>query len=432
MAVDDLWYVSKKKKRGPNGERIPTAQHGVGMRWRVRWTDPKTSKQVTRRFERQKDAEDFDALMRADITRGTYRDPKAGRVTLADYARGWLAEQTSDVSTREAVEMRFRVHILPALGSRTLRELEEKPAIVRAWVRGLTNARDDRPLAASTARAVFANLSACLSAAVDDELISRNPCRVGSVKPPTMERRKAVPWSAERVEAVRSGLPDRYAAMVDCGAGIGLRQGEVIGLAVDDVDWLRRVVHVRRQVKRVGNRAVFAKPKEGKERDVPLSEAVSLRLAAHLKAFPAQPVTLPWMVPDGKPVTASLIFTGSTGKEINRNHFNAALWKPALVAAGVIPAPVVRRRYVDSREYGFHALRHRYASVMLAGGVDIRALAEYLGHSDPGFTLRTYTHLMPSGEDTARRAIDRAYADTPEVILSRVVPDLYPRGAHGA
>jgi hypothetical protein len=39
---------------------------------------------------------------------------------------------------------------------------------------------------------------------------------------------------------------------------------------------------------------------------------------------------------------------------------------------------------------------------------DIRALADYLGHNDPGFTLRTYTHLMPSSTDTMRKAVDRA------------------------
>jgi integrase len=42
--------------------------------------------------------------------------------------------------------------------------------------------------------------------------------------------------------------------------------------------------------------------------------------------------------------------------------------------------------------------------------VSIKALAEYLGHADPGFTLRTYTHLMPSSEDRTRTAVDRAFA----------------------
>ena len=50
-----------------------------------------------------------------------------------------------------------------------------------------------------------------------------------------------------------------------------------------------------------------------------------------------------------------------------------------------------------------HALRHFYASIQLEAGTSIRSVAEYLGHSDPGFTLRACTHLMPSREDRASR-----------------------------
>jgi integrase len=53
-----------------------------------------------------------------------------------------------------------------------------------------------------------------------------------------------------------------------------------------------------------------------------------------------------------------------------------------------------------------HALRHYYASVLLAEGVSIRELAEYLGHSDPGFTLRTYIHMLPDSHERAINAID--------------------------
>ncbi|MFA1551536.1 tyrosine-type recombinase/integrase [Actinomadura chokoriensis] len=79
------------------------------------------------------------------------------------------------------------------------------------------------------------------------------------------------------------------------------------------------------------------------------------------------------------------------------------VWKPALVRADV-PA---------TRDNGFHALRHHFASVLLEQGVDIRALAEFLGHADPGFTLRTYTHLMPSSRDRMRKAIDDTWGTNP-------------------
>jgi site-specific recombinase XerD len=84
---------------------------------------------------------------------------------------------------------------------------------------------------------------------------------------------------------------------------------------------------------------------------------------------------------------------------LNRNSFNHHVWKPALRAAGV-PTP--------KRADGFHALRHFYASVLLDGGESIKTLLEYLGYSDPGFTLRTYTHLMPSSAERTRVAVDRA------------------------
>ena len=54
-----------------------------------------------------------------------------------------------------------------------------------------------------------------------------------------------------------------------------------------------------------------------------------------------------------------------------------------------------------------HALRHFYASVLIDAGESVRAVADYLGHADPGFTLRVYAHLFPSSEDRARQAIDR-------------------------
>jgi integrase len=83
---------------------------------------------------------------------------------------------------------------------------------------------------------------------------------------------------------------------------------------------------------------------------------------------------------------------------LQRNYVNAKIWKPALTGAGMAP----------SRENGMHALRHFYASVLLDAGESIRALAEYLGHADPGFTLRVYTHLMPASEERTKRAVDQA------------------------
>jgi integrase len=380
--VYDSWYQTV------DGKRIPSKGHGKGRRWQARWRDD-ARHQRKRSFDRKADAERQLAQVRADLARGAYLDPNAGKTTLRAYATAWLAAQTTDPSTREAVERHLRLHVLPSLGDYPLRSL--RPSVVQEWLRGLE-------LAAGTVRVTFTTFSAMLQAAVDDGMIARNPCRVASVRPPTPERHKVVPWPAEQVARVTAALPERYQALAVAAAGLGLRQGEALGLAVDDIDFLRRVVHVRRQVKQIGGRLVFAAPKGGKARDVPLAARLALRLAAHLRTFPAVAVALPWREVAGKPQTARLAFSTPEGGAINRNALNRVAWQPALQAAGV----------PHSRENGMHALRHHYATVLLEDGVNPRAVADWLGHADAGFTLRIYGHVMPSSEDRARGAIDRA------------------------
>jgi integrase len=176
--------------------------------------------------------------------------------------------------------------------------------------------------------------------------------------------------------------PDRYRAVPVVAAGCGLRQGEVFGLRVEDVDFLRRRMLVRQQVKLLGGRPVIAPPKGGKTREVPLPDVVAEALAERLRLFPAG--------------ADRLVFTSRERKPLHRGHFNRYTWKAALKEAGVAP----------TRENGMHALRHFYASVLLDAGESIRAVSEYLGHADPGFTLRVYTHLMPTSHERTRKAVD--------------------------
>ncbi len=57
-----------------------------------------------------------------------------------------------------------------------------------------------------------------------------------------------------------------------------------------------------------------------------------------------------------------------------------------------------------------HDLRHHYASVLLAAGESVVAVAERLGHENATLVLKTYGHLMPDSEDRTRRAIDAAWS----------------------
>ena len=345
---------------------------GHTRRWQARHRDP-SGVEKSRTFTRKLDAQRWLDEVTADLVTGRYVDPRAGRVTLRTFAQRWLETQTFDESTREAVESRLRVHILPVLGDVELRNL--RPSTVQAWLRS----REES--APSYVRVMLANLSAMLSAAVEDGLIASNPCASPSVKAPAIEKRRVVPWTVEQVQAIVDEHPERYRAVPVVAAGLGLRQGETFGLEVASVDFLRRRVLIRRQVKILKGSPILAPPKGRREREVPLPDVVAVAISERMRLYPAG---------DG------LVFTSREGGLLNRNYYNRHVWKPALRAAGVEP----------TRENGMHALRHHYASVLLEGGVSIRALADYLGHADPGFTLRTYAHLMPESEDRARTVVD--------------------------
>lgn len=401
--VQDRWYKVEEDADG-RPRKVRTDRYSTGLRYRARYIGPDGSEQ-NKSFPdgKKRLAEKWLTNIEADMTRGQYIDPTAGKMTFRQYAAEWLAGQTTDPTTRENTERRLRLHAFPYLGNRSLSSLQ--PTDIRTWVRKL----EDAGSAGSSRRVIFGNVSAVLSAAVDDGRLARNPCRAQSVRRPKPEPGRVTPWTAERVFSVRRALSARFRSMVDVGAGCGLRQGEILGLPVDEVDPLSGVVHVTNQVKIVDRKLVFAPPKNGKLRDVPMPDVVASELAKHMTAFPPVEVTLPWLRPDGEPVTKLLYFTAAEGGAIWRNAFNTHAWKPALADAGVIPKPGPGERYKEAREDGMHALRHFYASVLLDAGESIKALSAYLGHADAGFTLRTYTHLMPSSEARTRNAVDAMF-----------------------
>jgi integrase len=387
--TEDRWYVSA------GGRKERTARHGRGLRWRARYEDP-DGRERSRSFTTKVAAENFLTQVEHSKLAGSYRDPDAGRVTLRKYAEGWARRYHADSSRGEQVRGHLRLHILPGLGPVMLAQLAQRPTMVEDFLTAL-------PMSPAGASQVAVTLSAVFTAAVEDGLIPRNPCKAKSVHMPVQPKRNVTPWTPAQIGMLRGGMPSQWQAIADCGSGLGLRQGEIFGLAADAVGFLQRRVRVTRQVKLVGGRLWFAPPKEYKERDVPLPGWVAEALAAHIKAHPPVEVTLPWNEPrrnpkqHGKPVTAALLFTKG-GAALNRSTFNTTAWRPARNAAGMT-------------EGGLHQLRHFYASALLAGGVDIKALSEYLGHHDPAVTLRIYAHLMPSAEGRALRAIEAAFAE---------------------
>lgn len=322
-SVNDTWHKTVKRPDDTR-ETVRSSRYGRGKRYRVTWYDDAGNSQ-SEAFTKKSDAERYKTKIESELQRGEYVDPDAGKKRFRVFAYDWLASQPFEGATQEIRETQLE-HLCKHLGDRELKAL--RPSTVQATIATL-----HKTLAASYVRDILSVLSTILQAAVDDGLIARNPCKAGSIKTPAVEKRKVQPWSTEQVAAMLASLDARYADTATLAVGVGLRQGEVLGLAVDDVDWLRGVVHVRRQVKLVkheGKRAlVFALPKGGKTRDVPLPEWVSLRLAATVKAYPPMSVSLPWRVPGGAEATAQLLFTRNDAA-VNKNTFNGVTWRPAL------------------------------------------------------------------------------------------------------
>ncbi len=396
--VEDRWM---RPKRGDDGKLVlngrgkpvlePTELYGTGLRYRVRYINPDGDERSKSFPDRQKGrADDFLIEVESDKREGKYIDPKGVRKTFRQQAENWYKAQSPDPATREVLRSRLKRRIYPTLGDKPLGRIQ--PATIRDWLGVL----EDQKLSENYKLALFTIVSAVLDSAKDDRLIRDNPCQAKTVRRPLPASPQIEVWPESRLWAVRDGLDERFAVIVALGSGLGLRQGEIFAIAPEDIDRDGLVVTVRRQIKTADGVKMFALPK-GKTRTVPLSVGLLAELDAHMSKFPPVSTTLPWSRVDGDPVTANLIVTGEGGRLYSGDLFTKVVWQGGFRNAGI-----EHRKRAD----GMHALRHFYASTLLSRGVSIKELAEYLGHGDPGFTLRTYTHLVSSSHERARQAVD--------------------------
>ena len=385
--VEDRW----EKRVGE--QRIRTERHGSGHRWRARYLDP-DGRERARTFARKIDAEQFLAGVESDKSRGLYVDPAAGRLTVGEYARTWQAAQVHRRTTVAVFDSHIRNHIVPVLGHRPLAAVTRSE--VQAWVKGRSQL-----LAPSTTATVYAVLRMVFRAAVADRLIAVSPCeRISLPKAPP---RDLVPLPREAVLALADEVPGRYRAAILLAAGTGLRQGELLGLAGDRVDFLRRTLRVDAQLILLpGGPPYLAAPKTpASYRTVPLADVVLEALAAHIKQYPSTSAA------DERGQTRDLIFSDEKVRPVSRTNFHRRAWAPAVQRVGL---PTGTR---------FHDLRHFYASLLIDGGESVKAVQTRLGHATAEETLNTYAHLWPESADRAREAVDRGLRRPPSEMGTR-------------
>ena len=273
--------------------------------WQARWREYPGGPQKTRSFDRKADATRFLATVEADLIRGTYIEPGAGTVTLADYAEAWRTIQTHRPLTVVNVEGTIRNHVVPGLGHLPLSAI--RTSHIQAWVK-----ERSLVLAPSTMVVAARILSSILRSAVRDRLISVSP--MDGVKVPRAPRRQATPLTAENLEQLLEAVPGRYRALIVAGAGLGMREGELLGLTVGHVRFLERIVEVRQQLVLVpGHTPVLALPKTAAGvRDIPLPDVVGSVLSEHPSRYGAG--------------DDDLVFTAEGGRPIRRNRLSD-LWR---------------------------------------------------------------------------------------------------------
>jgi integrase len=297
----------------------------------------------------------------ANLITGQWADPKAGRTLLRTYACDWEANQVGGEASARITDNALRLHILPRLGDRPIGSIQH--SAVQGLVKSLT-----KDLAPGSVRNVYEVLARVMAAAVEDKVIASSPCK--KITLPAVPDVEVVPPTIEQVQLLATTIPDRYRAAVVLLAGSGLRVGELLGLHVSDVDFLRRTVRVERQRLQDGR---IAPPKTAKStRTVPLGQVVIDELAAHLAAYPSDE----WL------------FVDELGRPVTYRRWNRA-WKA-----------------VDPGELTTHDLRHFYASALIAGGASVKQVQAVLGHSSAVITLRVYSHLWPGDEDRTRSIVD--------------------------
>lgn len=332
-------------------------------------------------FATKGDAGRWLTMTESAMIRGTWTDPERGKVSLQEYGKRWI-EQRPGLRPRTVDLYRwlFGRYLRPQLGRARLIDLD--PQQVRQWRHNLLS---DGVSESMTAKA-YRLLRAVLNTAVEDALISKNPCQIRGAGTESPAERPTI--SASQALDLADRMPEQYRLLVLIAVFGSLRWGEVTALRRSDVDIERGTVTVRGALsERSTGEMVLGPPKSAAGlRTVMLPAAVAERLRVHLDA-------------DVELHDQAWVFSGTTGQPLRRSNFNKLVnWSEVVQQMGLAGLH-------------FHDLRHT---------------GNHLAAQTPGATLRDLMVRMGHGSMRAALIYQHASQDADRHIADSLGERLAP------
>ena len=339
-----------------------------------------TGKQIQRSItgKTQKEVAQKMRELTSEVDSGSYIDPC--KMTVAQYLELWQTEYLKSIKPNTAYSYR-RVctnHIIPGLGAVKLTRLT--PLRVQQFYNGLENKKTSEELSPKTVHNIHGILHKALQRAVALKYISSNPADAIGIDLPIDDDTEIRPMEDEEVVKFIEGIQThRYRLVFLIALFTGMRQGEVLGLSWDNVDWKNNILMIRQQLQidRATREYIIDTPKHRKKRMIVVAPAV-MDLLREQQAIQ--------MEQKSRAKTWSnkwnLVFTRDDGSNV------------PLTSLGNSYKRLVRKLDCDDRR--FHDLRHSFASTSLENGDDVKTVQENLGHHSAAFTLKQYGHVKKS------------------------------------
>lgn len=360
--------------------------------WQARYTagyDPGTGKQIQRSITGKTQKEVAQKLKQAtyELDQGTYTAPC--RLTVLEWLDTWKKEYTEDVkpSTAYIYKKNIDMYIVPYIGSVKLQALTA-PMIQALYNKLLKPEKEGaKALSAKSVRNVHGVLHKALQQAVLVGYIRGNPA--DACKPPRAEKKEVYPLDESHVADFLKAIQDHpHEYLYKIALFTGLREGEVLGLTWDCLDFEHGTLLIKQQLRREqqkGGKYYFSPPKNSKPRVLSLAPSV-------VRLFRCQKLKQNCQrLEAGELWTENnLIFTNQTGGVLSyRTVYDC--FKRVMAKIG---SPATR----------FHDLRHTYAVLAIKSGDDIKTVQENLGHATAAFTLDVYGHVTAQmRKDSANR-----------------------------